>query len=193
MTLISVYIRFILLITIIQADSCFQYRFYGVDNPCQGYTCPVNAWCIPSDDFTTPKCVCHQSCYDVGDYDESFPICGSNGVNYKSLCHLKREACSLKLDIRVKYWGRCNPCDSINCPLDTICQLDEHRIPGCRCSDLECTASVDKPVCANDGRTYANTCVMRQQACLRDQQLHVLFDDNCADGGFIFTSYFLCF
>ncbi|VDM34801.1 unnamed protein product [Hydatigera taeniaeformis] len=168
-----------------QDDRCFRYRFplgSGVNNPCQGYTCPFNAWCIPSDDFTSPRCVCHQTCYDLGDSDESVPVCGSNGVNYKNVCHLKREACSLKVNISVKYWGRCDPCDTVNCPVDSVCRLDERRLPSCRCGEEECDASMNRPVCANDGRTYASICTMRQQACLRDQQLRILFDDNCAAG-----------
>ncbi|EUB59336.1 putative kazal-type serine protease inhibitor domain protein [Echinococcus granulosus] len=154
----------------------------GVNNPCQGYTCPFNAWCIPSDDFSSPRCICHQTCYEVGDSDDSVPVCGSNGVNYKNVCHLKRESCSLKINITVKYWGRCDPCDTVNCPVDSVCRLDEQRTPSCRCSDEECDISMNQPVCANDGRTYSSICVMRQQACLRDQQLQVLFDNNCAAG-----------
>ena len=110
MNLISVLILPILFILSIQDQPCFRFQFSGsrgVRNPCQGYTCPFNAWCMPSDDLTSPKCVCHQTCYDVGDSDDSFPVCGSNGINYKNLCHLKREACSLKVDITVRYWGRC--------------------------------------------------------------------------------------
>lgn len=95
---------------LVQGEGCFRYRFHaskGLENPCRGYVCPFNAWCVPSEDSTHPKCVCHQICYDVGDSDDSFPVCGSNGVNYKSLCHLKREACSLEMNVTVKYWGRC--------------------------------------------------------------------------------------
>ncbi len=91
-------------------DACFQFRFppsSGVNNPCKNYKCPHNAWCIPSDDFRSPKCVCHQTCFDVGDSDDNIPVCGSNGITYKSLCHLKREACTLMADIEVKYWGKC--------------------------------------------------------------------------------------
>ncbi|KAL5964703.1 Agrin [Taenia solium] len=136
----------------------------------------------PNQDFSSPRCICHQTCYDLGDSDDSVPVCGSNGVNYENVCHLKRESCSLKINITVKYWGRCDPCDTVSCPVDSVCRLDEQRIPSCRCGDEECNTSMNRPVCANDGRTYSNICIMRQQACLRDQQLRILFDDNCAAG-----------
>ncbi|KAM3186301.1 hypothetical protein ACTXT7_004585 [Hymenolepis weldensis] len=149
-------------------------------DPCEGYTCSFNSWCIPSQDYKYPNCICYSECYDVGDSDDSGSVCGSNGMNYPSLCHLKREACSLKINIELKYWGRCDPCDSVNCPVGTICRLNAKRNPFCQCGIEECDALDSKPVCANDGRTYSSICLMRQQACLRNRQLQVLFDDICA-------------
>lgn len=75
-----------------------------------------------------------------------------------------------------------DPCDSVNCPVGTICRLNAKRNPFCQCGIEECDALDSKPVCANDGRTYSSICLMRQQACLRNHQLQVLFDDICAAG-----------
>ncbi|VDO10320.1 unnamed protein product [Rodentolepis nana] len=162
-------------------DAFFRVRFpKKFKNPCAGYICPFNAWCIPSQTYRNPNCICYSECYDVGDSDDSGPVCGSNGMNYASLCHLKREACSLMTNIELKYWGRCDPCDSINCPVGTICRLDAKRNPFCHCGIEDCEALDSKPVCANDGRTYSSICLMRQQACIGNHQLQVLFDDICA-------------
>ncbi|KAM7543237.1 hypothetical protein Aperf_G00000000278 [Anoplocephala perfoliata] len=162
-------------------DPFFRIRFPAkFTSPCEKYTCPFNAWCIPSQDYKFPHCICYSECYDVGDSDDSGPVCGSNGINYKSLCHLKREACFLETNIWLKYWGRCDPCDSITCPVGAICRLDAKRNPICQCGLEECDTFDSKPVCSNDGRTYSSICLMRQQACLRNHQLQVLFDDICA-------------
>lgn len=75
-----------------------------------------------------------------------------------------------------------DPCDSITCPVGAICRLDAKRNPLCQCGLEECDTVDSKPVCSNDGRTYSSICLMRQQACLRNHQLQVLFDDICAAG-----------
>ncbi|KAA3675179.1 uncharacterized protein DEA37_0013985, partial [Paragonimus westermani] len=89
-------------------SDCFTYRFpQGIRNPCADYKCAFQAWCVPSQDFKRPTCVCYNTCYDVGDSTDKGPVCGSNGQEYASVCHLRREACTMMVDIEIKYRGKC--------------------------------------------------------------------------------------
>lgn len=89
-------------------NNCFQYRFSSnIHNPCLNYTCAFQAWCIPSIDFKRPTCICYNTCYDVGDSIDKGPICGTDNRDYESICHLRREACTMMIDLSIKYRGSC--------------------------------------------------------------------------------------
>ncbi|VEL09605.1 unnamed protein product [Protopolystoma xenopodis] len=89
-------------------DQCLTYRFpVGQRDPCAGYTCAFMGWCIPSSDLKRPTCVCYNNCFDVGDSTDKGVVCASDGVEYPSLCHLRRAACSMMIDLSVTYNGKC--------------------------------------------------------------------------------------
>ncbi|VDQ14159.1 unnamed protein product [Trichobilharzia regenti] len=93
---------------LLQSDDCFKYRFPpNIRNPCLNYTCAFQAWCVPSADFKRPTCICYNTCYDVGDSMDKGPICGSDNRDYESICHLRREACTMMIDLAMKYRGKC--------------------------------------------------------------------------------------
>jgi len=70
-----------------------------------------------------------------------------------------------------------DPCVGYECSPGEQCKLDDWRRPTCVCRTL---CSYDyKPVCANDGRTYSNECVMNAEACKNRVQLHVAHSGEC--------------
>ena len=64
----------------------------------------------------------------------------------------------------------------MTCPPSQICQLDSHRNPICRCNSV--CSDIFAPICASDGRTYPNECVLRVQAC-RSSPLRLLYHGEC--------------
>ncbi|XP_069182082.1 serine protease inhibitor dipetalogastin isoform X2 [Procambarus clarkii] len=71
------------------------------------------------------------------------PVCGSDGVLYPSICHMKKDNCDK--DVYVVPDSRCLRAQGGTC---------DHR----------CTNTYD-PVCASDGRTYVNLCIQRVENC----------------------------
>ncbi|KAK8404548.1 hypothetical protein O3P69_007658 [Scylla paramamosain] len=71
------------------------------------------------------------------------PVCGSDGVIYSSVCHMKKE----------------------NCKKDVYVLPDEHcaRSRGSTCTHS--CVNVQDPVCGSDGRTYLNLCMLRVETC----------------------------
>ena len=88
---------------------------------------------------------------------------GSNGQDYRSRCHLERDACERRLtNLTVVYRGRCNPCTEVTCKLTEECHVlltgenKTKRETKCMCNH-DCPEVDDhdesKYVCASNGRT----------------------------------------
>lgn len=89
----------------------FSYACYifppDLTNPCQENSCQYGAKCIPSEDGKQFNCECPDWCPSYGDHIGSRPVCGSNGVDYKDVCELRRASCSSKTNFTIKYHGKC--------------------------------------------------------------------------------------
>jgi Kazal-type serine protease inhibitor domain len=79
-----------------------------------------------------------------------------------------------------------DPCDGIECAVAQVCQLDYARRPVCRCGGSGaggvCPMEFD-PVCASDGATYSNECVMSATACRKHRtDVRVMYRGECSSG-----------
>ncbi|CAG0924998.1 unnamed protein product, partial [Notodromas monacha] len=167
-----------------QADS--THATHQEPDPCLNVQCPPGAKCVPkvSSGSLFPgsgpraECRCPTRCPSYGDDAGSRPVCGSDGRDYTNLCQLRRAACHLKTDIRIKYRGTCDPCAMQPCMEGGVCQLDTRRQAVCRCSTI-CNLEF-KPVCASDGRTYANQCIMEVEGCKAKKTLRIIYKGECS-------------
>ncbi|XP_076065553.1 agrin-like isoform X2 [Oratosquilla oratoria] len=149
-----------------------------VTDPCLNTECQWGATCTPSEDGRSAKCQCPSRCHSYGDTTDANPICGSDGHDYASECEMKRHACTNQKEIVIKYRGPCDPCGEVTCPDRQTCQLDPMRRAVCRCSDT-CGKEFD-PVCASDGKTYTNECVMKVEACKARKSLSIIYRGQCS-------------
>jgi len=62
---------------------------------------------VPSFDGETSECRCPESCPSLGDHVGSRPVCGSDGLDYRDSCELRRAACQSQTEISIKYHGKC--------------------------------------------------------------------------------------
>lgn len=89
--------------------SYFLFHFYirslsclsNVDagDPCTGVTCPAGARCVAA--YGQAECRCPRSC------QRRKPVCGTDGREYSSVCHLDKHACDNQFNITIKYHGKC--------------------------------------------------------------------------------------
>ncbi|XP_065557562.1 agrin-like [Artemia franciscana] len=119
------------------------------------------------------------SCEDVF---KNGTICGTDAIDYESVCHLKRESCLRKKGIEIKYHGPCDPCVLSTCGNDEVCILGPNRIPSCSCS-FNCPKGDSlSEVCASNGKTYGNICLMNEEACRIKTELRILYKGSCFSG-----------
>ncbi|KAK0056845.1 agrin-like isoform X3 [Biomphalaria pfeifferi] len=159
-------------------NACYHFP-PGIRNPCEGQECKFGAECKSSIDGKVARCQCPSDCPSYGDNVGSVPVCGTDGVNYANECEMRKNACQ-KLDvIRVKYYGRCDPCEGHVCEAPKVCMINNNkeRQPECMCSFV-CPSEINL-VCGTDGRTYSNNCFLRQQACKSKKEIRVLNSGKC--------------
>ncbi|XP_066971041.1 LOW QUALITY PROTEIN: agrin-like [Macrobrachium rosenbergii] len=153
-----------------------------IRNPCHGRKCHHGAICVLTNDGRSARCECPIDCHQYGGMTgPGAPtmnfVCGSDGKNYDSECQLRRHACRTQKHLEVRFPGKCDPCEDISCPERQICQLDRDRQPICRCNDV-CAKDYDA-VCASDGKTYTNECVMKLEACRARKTLWIIYNGEC--------------
>eukprot|EP00094_Tigriopus_californicus_P000322 TCALIF_00311-PA protein Name:"Similar to Agrn Agrin (Mus musculus)" AED:0.20 eAED:0.20 QI:0/0.36/0.34/0.86/1/1/23/48/1678 len=157
----------------------------GGFDPCSSLTCPQYSICVPAYDGTSASCQCPQHCSeDVVNQ----VVCGTDGRDYASQCHLEKEACEKRREnLEVRFQGRCNPCQMLSCDSGTECHLvpddpmDDHaREAKCMCSN-NCPDDF-VPICGSNGKTYINECVMKLDGCRRRLDLHLVYTGNCSSG-----------
>ncbi|CAG7786347.1 unnamed protein product [Allacma fusca] len=149
-------------------------------DPCAEKVCSFGSRCVVSDDGHYATCECPTNCPSFGDSGDSLPVCGSDGRFYRNKCEMDRVACSQHRNISIKFYGPCDPCETVHCPAPQVCHLDEDRRPHCRCGEM-CSADFN-PVCGSDGKTYSNECIMRQEGCRSRRDLRIIYRGKCSSG-----------
>ncbi|CAG9796551.1 unnamed protein product [Diatraea saccharalis] len=142
-------------------------------DPCTGVGCPPGSRCVVT--AGQPECRCPRSC------QRRKPVCGTDGREYPSNCHLDKYACENQLNITVKYHGKCDPCSEHECADGGICQLNEVRAPVCRCGPpCDLIARPGSALCGSDYKDYPSECALRREACRTKQQLTIVYRGECA-------------
>ncbi|XP_067329099.1 agrin isoform X4 [Anolis sagrei] len=155
----------------------------GSKDPCADVTCSFGSTCARSTDGQSAKCICPSSCSGVPENT----VCGSDGKDYRSECHLNRHACDKQENIFKKFDGPCDPCKSTHNDMNRVCRVN----PRTRRAELlsrpeSCPLKWD-PVCGDDGVTYDNDCVMVRSGAIRGIEIQkvrsgqCLFQDKCKD------------
>ncbi|XP_037076211.1 agrin-like [Pollicipes pollicipes] len=144
-------------------------RLTGECDPCVRTSCPEYQVC-QLDGQRRASCRCSSQCQR-----QLEPVCASDGLTYPSECLMQVEACRRRRPLRIIYRGQCsssaNPCSSVQCSEHEQCSIDGDGVARCTCQDA-CQAVV-RPVCASDGRTYDNTCLMELERCRSGRAMHV--------------------
>ncbi|KAA0202108.1 hypothetical protein HAZT_HAZT009921 [Hyalella azteca] len=112
-------------------------------------------------------------------YETSFhvesQVCGTDERTYLNECHLKVQACRLQQDIAVSSRGDCDLCKHVECKYGAHCEAGQCLCPT-SCPDTK------EPVCATNGVTFLNECMMQRMACQIGQPaLRVAFFGECSE------------
>lgn len=113
--------------------------YYGTcQTSCHSITCPSGKHCL-LDQNLRPHCVrCTHKCSTTNAVNQTArrKVCGSDGVTYQSVCHLREAACRRGKAIPLAYRGACKPtasCSTVRCHNKQTCLRD-------RTSPLKTTA-----------------------------------------------------
>uniref|UniRef100_I3LGD9 Agrin n=1 Tax=Sus scrofa TaxID=9823 RepID=I3LGD9_PIG len=149
---------------------------------CGESVCAFGAVCLAG------QCVCPRC-----EHPPPGPVCGSDGVTYRSACELREAACQQQRQIEEARGG---PCEQAECGSggsgsgeDGECEQELCRQRGgiwdedsedgpCVC-DFSCQGVLRSPVCGSDGVTYGTECELKKARCDSRQELYVVAQGAC--------------
>ncbi|KAF5920300.1 hypothetical protein HPG69_007606 [Diceros bicornis minor] len=149
---------------------------------CGDMVCAFGAVCLAG------QCVCPRC-----ERPPLGPVCGSDGVTYRSACELREAACQQQTRIEE---ARAGPCEQVECGSggsgsadDVECEQELCRQRGgvwdedwedgpCVC-DFSCQSVLRSPVCGSDGVTYSTECELKKARCESGRELYVTAQGAC--------------
>ncbi|XP_042637513.1 agrin [Orycteropus afer afer] len=149
---------------------------------CGDIVCAFGAVC------SAGQCVCPQC-----EHPPPGPVCGSDGITYRSACELREASCQQQTHIEE---ARAGPCELAECGSggsgsgeDGECEPELCRHRGgvwdedsedgpCVC-DFNCQSVLRSPVCGSDGVTYGTECELKKAKCESQRELYVAAQGSC--------------
>ncbi|KAF1383190.1 hypothetical protein PFLUV_G00128750 [Perca fluviatilis] len=128
------------------------------------------------------------------------PVCGSNGDTYQNECYRRQASCKQQRLISRASDGPCSAdpgsgsgdgdddegsasdvgkkftkCST--CKYGAECDEDSEDV-WCICN-IDCSGHNENPVCATDGNSYNNPCLVREASCMKQEQIDVKHLGRC--------------
>ncbi|XP_072282510.1 agrin isoform X1 [Pyxicephalus adspersus] len=147
----------------------------GSRDPCSSVSCSYGSTCVRSADGQTAKCVCPSTCAGI---PENI-VCGSDGKDYRNECALNKQACDNQENLYKKFEGSCDPCKSALNDMNRVCRVNPRTRKLDMLSRPENCPSRKEPVCADDGVTYDNECVMTRTGAIKGIELMKVRSGQC--------------
>uniref|UniRef100_A0A8C3WLB2 Agrin n=1 Tax=Catagonus wagneri TaxID=51154 RepID=A0A8C3WLB2_9CETA len=149
---------------------------------CGESVCAFGAVCLAG------QCVCPRC-----EHPPPGPVCGSDGVTYRSACELREAACQQQRQIEEARGG---PCEQAECGSggsgsgedgecgQELCRQrggvwDEDSEDGPCVCDFSCQGVLSSLVCGSDGVTYGTECELKKARCESRQELYVVAQGAC--------------